>query len=202
MIDRITGKLLEKTSGRVVVQAGGLGLVLQTPLSTFLSLPAPPAEVTLLVRLIIREESWDLFGFLTPLERESFDILTSVSRVGPKLALTIISAMEPAELGRALMAQDLPRLAAIKGIGTKTAERLIVELKDKAPRLSGLSSWPEGTPTAATQPTGREEAVMALINLGYTRTEAEKAVRLAIAGQGPEPDLGTIVKEALKHLSS
>ena len=203
MIDRISCKLLEKNAGRVVVAVGGFGLSLQTPMTTFLSLPSPPCDIELMTRLVIREESWDLFGFLTKLERESFDILTSVTRVGPKLALTIISAMEPVELGRALMTQDLARLARIKGIGTKTAERLIVELKDKATRLTGLvpgAFEPSGRPGAP--PSDRDEAVMALINLGYSRAEAEKAVRLALSKLGPDTDLGSIVKESLKNLSS
>jgi Holliday junction DNA helicase RuvA len=204
LIDRLTGQLVEKSAGRVVVQVGGFGLALQTPMTTFLALPIPPAEITLMVRLIIREESWDLFGFLSPLERDSFDVLTSVSRVGPKLALTILSAMDPSELSRTLMSQDLARLAAIKGIGVKTAERLIVELKDKAIKLSGLSSpGPSGIPLPGSQPvTNRDEAVMALINLGYTRAEAEKAVRAAVSKLDPDPDLGLLVKEALKNLSS
>jgi Holliday junction DNA helicase RuvA len=206
MIERLRGKLLEKTAGRVVVEvAGGIGLSLQTPLSTFLNLPIPPSEVNLMTRLVIREESWDLFGFLTKLERDSFDILTSVTRIGPKLALTIISAIEPQELGRALMAQDLAKLAAIKGIGVKTAERLIVELKDKAFKLSGLSDSAEPVPSG---PQGSEplqikdEAAMALVNLGYTRAEAEKAIRLSIPKLEPNPDLGAIVRQALKSLSA
>jgi Holliday junction DNA helicase RuvA len=205
MIDRLSGKLVEKTAGRVVVSVGGFGLSLQTPLTTFLNLPAPPCDIELMVRLVIREESWDLFGFLTKLERESFDILTSVTRVGPKLALTIISAIEPVELGRALMTQDLARLAAIKGIGAKTAERLIVELKDKAVRLTGLAPGafePIGRPGEAPPPSDRDEAVMAMINLGYSRAEAEKAVRGAANKLGPEADLGSLVKESLKNLGT
>jgi Holliday junction DNA helicase RuvA len=205
VIDRIQGKLLEKSAGRVVVSVGGFGLWLQTPMTTFLNLPTPPCDIELMTRLVIREESWDLFGFLTKLERESFDILTSVTRVGPKLALTIISAIEPAELGRALMTQDLARLAAIKGIGAKMAERLVVELKDKAVRLTGLSadeSLSPGRPGEPQAPSDRDEAVMALINLGYSRAESEKAVRLALSKLGPDPNLGAIVRESLKNLSS
>jgi Holliday junction DNA helicase RuvA len=201
MLDRVRGTLVESGAGRVVVDVAGLGLSLQTPLTTFLALPPPPADIILMTRLVIREESWDLFGFLTRLERESFDILTSVSRVGPKLALTIISAMEPAELGQALMSQDLARLSAIKGIGSKTAERLIVELKDKAHRLSGLGGGAPGGAGRPGAPSGREEAAMALANLGYSAAEAEKAVRQAAAKLGPGADLGALVREALRNLS-
>jgi Holliday junction DNA helicase RuvA len=206
MIDRLKGKLLEKSAGRVVVEvAGGIGLSLQTPLSTFLSLPTPPSDITLMVRLVIREESWDLFGFSTKLERDSFDILTSVSRIGPKLALTIISAIEPQQLAQALITQDLAKLSAIKGIGVKTAERLIVELKDKAVKLSGLSG---STEPGGPSPQGpqilqvKEEAIMALINLGYSRAEAEKAIRVSLSKLGSDPELGELVRQALQSLSS
>ncbi|MDR0622511.1 MAG: Holliday junction branch migration protein RuvA [Deltaproteobacteria bacterium] len=198
MIERVRGKLLEKSSGRVVVEVGGLGLSLLTPLTTFAALPQTGEEVTLMTRLIIKEESWALFGFQSPLERETFDILTSVSRIGPKLALTVISAMEPDELAQALMTQDLPKIAAIKGIGQKTAERLIVELKDKAQKLAGLMGQQPGLPATSK----REEIVQALINLGYTRLEAEKGLRAASTALGPEAELGQMVREALKSLSS
>ncbi|MDR1677331.1 MAG: Holliday junction branch migration protein RuvA [Deltaproteobacteria bacterium] len=201
MLDRVRGKVLEKTGGRVVVETGGLGLSLQTPLSTFLALPQPQEEVVLMTRLIIREESWDLFGFLTKLERETFDILTSVSRVGPKLALTIISAIEPAELAQVLMTQDLPKLAAIKGIGLKTAERLIVELKDKAQKLASLFELPAGSQISPIS-SQKEETLQALINLGYSRAEAEKAYRAASTKLGAEAELSLMVREALKNLAN
>ena len=200
MIERVRGKLLEKSSGRVVVEVGGLGLSLLTPLTTFSALPQTGEEVTLMTRLIIKEESWALFGFQSPLERETFDILTSVSRIGPKLALTVISALEPDELAQALMTQDLPKIAGIKGIGLKTAERLVVELKDKAQKLASLMGQQPGAPALATSKS--EETVQALINLGYTRLEAEKGLRVAAAALGPEADLGQMVREALKSLSS
>jgi Holliday junction DNA helicase RuvA len=194
---------LEKTAGRAVVEVGGLGLSLQTPLTTFLALPAPPSEVTLLARLIVREESWDLYGFLTRLERESFDVLTSVTRVGPKLALTVISALAPEELGRVLLDQDLGRLSAIKGIGLKTAERLLVELKDKAHRLVALSGSSGGPGQSGGQGaiSSRDEAALALANLGYTRAESEKAVRSALAALGADAQLPDVLREALKILS-
>ncbi|MDR1308546.1 MAG: Holliday junction branch migration protein RuvA, partial [Deltaproteobacteria bacterium] len=112
----------------------------------------------------------------------------------------VISAMEPLELAQALITQDLPRLAGIKGIGLKTAERLVVELKDKAQRLSGLGDRPADAPGAPPAPP-REEVTLALVNLGYARAEAEKAIRPALARLGPEADLGAILREALKNLS-
>lgn len=207
MITHIRGRLVSKKPGQTIVEAGGLGYELAVPLSTFLALPEPPSEIALFTRLVIREESWDLYGFMTDLERESFLALTSVTRIGPKLALTIISALEPGELARALMTRDLSALAGIKGIGAKTAERLMVELKDKAPRLAALAGLEPGAlkALAAAGPEaagpGEDEALSALVNLGYTQAESAKAVRQARSEAGPEADLGTVLRLALKALT-
>lgn len=207
MITHIRGRLVSKKPGQAIVEAGGLGYELAVPLSTFLALPEPPSEIALFTRLVIREESWDLYGFMTDLERESFLALTSVTRIGPKLALTIISALEPGELARALMTRDLSALAGIKGIGAKTAERLMVELKDKAPRLAALAGLEPGAlkALAAAGPEaagpGEDEALSALVNLGYTQAESAKAVRQARSEAGPEADLGTVLRLALKALT-
>ncbi|UQZ89174.1 Holliday junction branch migration protein RuvA [Deltaproteobacteria bacterium Smac51] len=211
MITHLKGQLVSKKPGSVVVETAGLGYEVAVPLSTFLALPEPPAEVFLYTRLFIREESWDLFGFLTTLERESFLALTSVNRVGPKLALTIISAIEPGDLARALMTRDLGALAAIKGIGAKTAERLMLELKDRAPKLAALagmtseelaSAVPAAAALAVSTAAGPEdEAVSALVNLGYSGAEADKAAKIARKEAGGEADLGTVLRLALKFLT-
>ncbi|MDR1165854.1 MAG: Holliday junction branch migration protein RuvA [Deltaproteobacteria bacterium] len=203
MIDRLRGKLLAKDFGRVVVETGGgLGLFLKTPLSTSLALPEIGKEVSLFTRLVLREESIELFGFLTNLEKESFDILTSVTRIGPRLALTIISAIGPAELAQALATQDIAKLSAIKGIGLKTAERLMVELKDKAQRLSDLAETLPGGPALQAQgenaKTLRDEASQALQSLGYTRAEADKAVKSAAAKDKALDSVENLIREALK----
>jgi Holliday junction DNA helicase RuvA len=206
MLDRLRGKLIEKNYTKILVETGGgLGLRLLTPLSTALSLPAEGAEVTLHTRLILRQESVELFGFLTKLERESFDVLTSVSRIGPRLALTIISAMGPGELELALTNQDISRLSSIKGIGTKTAERILVELKDKTSRLRDLQAGeggghrPQGAPGPAT---ALGEAAMALQSMGFSKAEAEKALKAVIAKSGPDQGIETLIREALKALGT
>lgn len=209
MITNIRGKLLEKKPGSVVIEAGGLGYGLAIPLSTFLALPEPPSEVSLFTRLFIREESWDLFGFLTSLERESFNALTAVNRIGPKLALTIISAMEPGELAKALMTRDISAIAGIKGIGAKTAERLMVELKDKAPHLAALAGVdpktvvvPKSAGLTEVSDSSDDEAVSALVNLGYTNAEAMKAARKARDEAGADAsDLGVVLRLSLKILT-
>lgn len=207
MITHIRGRLVSKKPGQAVVEAGGLGYELAVPLGTFLALPEPLAEVGLFTRLIIREDSWELYGFLSDLERESFLALTSVNRIGPKLALTIISALEPGELARALMTRDLSAIAGVKGIGAKTAERLMVELKDKAPRLAALAGLQPGELKAPAGPgpagvgPDDDEALSALINLGYTQAEAAKAARQARAEAGAESELGPVLRLALKALT-
>jgi Holliday junction DNA helicase RuvA len=197
MLERIRGLVIEKKSGQAVIEAGGLGLKIRLSIPTFLDLPEPPGEAIVLTRLIIREESWEIFGFLTEAEREAFDILTSVTRVGPRLALSVLSYIDPRELAHILIRQDLVALSAVKGIGSKTAERLLVELRDKAPKLAAMTGPME--PISGSLSLIMDEAVQALVNLGYTRSEADKVVRsLKLA---PEADLGTTIKEALKALN-
>ena len=192
MLTHLRGRLVSKKPGSAVVEAGGLGYELAMSLNSYLNLPEPPAEVFLLTRLFIREESWDLFGFVNPLERDAFAALTSVSRVGPKLALTVLSALSPEELARALMSRDLIRLSAIKGLGAKTAERLMVELKDQAPKLAALCGLSSAGPA-------EDEVVSGLLNLGYNEAEARKAAQAARREAGSD-DLAEILKLALNHL--
>lgn len=207
MITHLRGQLISKNPGRVVVEAAGLGYELAVPLSTFLTLPEPPVEIFLHTRLFIREDSWDLYGFGSLVERETFLALTGVNRIGPKLALTIISALEPAELARALMTSDLSTLSAIKGIGGKTAERLLVELKDKAPKLAALAGLSaeevkkSQSSTGATNTPQEDEAISALVNLGYTPAEARKTIAKVLPEVTDPKDLGTILRLALKNLT-
>jgi Holliday junction DNA helicase RuvA len=198
MITHLRGQLVSKKPGQAVVEAGGRGYELALSLNSYLALPEPPADIFLFTRLIIREESWDLYGFASPLERDAFAALISVSRVGPKLALTVLSSLSPEELAQALMSRDLYALSAIKGLGAKTAERLLVELKDQALKLAALCGLSSSAGPAA-GPAG-DEAVSALINLGYTEAEARKAV-LAARREAPEAGLADILKLALKHLA-
>ena len=198
MITHLRGRLVSKKPGQAVVEAGGLGYELTMSLNAYLALPEPPAEVFLFTRLFIREEYWDLFGFLNSMERSAFMALTSVSRVGPKLALTILSALSPEELAQALMNRDLVRFASIKGLGTKTAERLLVELKDQAPKLAALCGLlAKGGPASGP---AEDEAASALLNLGYTEAEARQGLQVA-RREAPEAGLAEILKLALKRLA-
>jgi Holliday junction DNA helicase RuvA len=209
VIDRLRGRILAKNPlGSIVIDTpGGVGYAVTAPLSTTLKLPPEGEETALFTRLVLREESAELFGFLTALERDAFDILTSVSRVGPKLAVTVLSSLDPPELARALASQDLARLAAVKGIGVKTAERIMVELKDKAKKLVDSATAASGQKEdgAPLPPVALfSDASSALQNMGYTRAESEKALR----GIAPPPEadynasLEHLLRESLKRLAA
>jgi Holliday junction DNA helicase RuvA len=179
MIAHLRGRLLEKHPQRLVVEVGGVGYDVQVPLSTFYNLGEPGTEVSLRVHTHVREDALALFGFATALERDLFERLIAISGVGPRLALAVLSGIEPAELVRAVRAQDIARLTRIPGIGRKTAERITLELKDRLPR----AVEPEVSGAAAGADL-RDDLLSALVNLGYQRAAAERAVATALAEGG------------------
>lgn len=193
MIAKITGALAHKEPGEITVDVGGIGYHLYIPLSVFYRLPEVGGRVSLFVHTHLREDALQLFGFLEHEEKQLFMLLNSVTGIGPKLAITILSGIPAEELARALREGDQLRLLSIPGVGRKLAERMIVELRDK---FSALSSGRVG------QADGSQlvrDAVSALVNLGYRRVEAEKSVReIAQGGQG---SLTEVLKEALRRLS-
>jgi len=135
MIAFLQGALKEKSASAVVIMSGGVGYEIFIPLSTFYALPEEEKEVSLHVKTILRDDSMQLFGFLTRAEKETFLLLNSVSKIGPRLALNILSGITPTELVQAIIQKDVPRLNSVPGVGVKTAERLILELKDKVSQL-------------------------------------------------------------------
>ena len=146
MIARLQGSLLEKQPNRVVVDVGGVGYEVHVPLSTFYGLGGLASEVTLRVYTHVREEALSLFGFSTALEKEIFEQLIGVSGIGPRLALAVLSGMEPPELVRAVRQQDVARLTGIPGVGKKTAERIGLELKDRLPPCPRRNLAPQSRP--------------------------------------------------------
>lgn len=193
MIAKITGALAHKEPGEITVDVGGIGYHLYIPLSVFYRLPEVGGRVSLFVHTHLREDALQLFGFLEHEEKQLFMLLNSVTGIGPKLAITILSGIPAEELARALREADQPRLLSIPGVGRKLAERMIVELRDK---FSALSSERVGLGDGSQLV---RDAVSALVNLGYRRGEAEKSVReIAQGGQGSLPD---VLKEALRRLS-
>jgi len=172
MIGLLRGRLLEKRPNQVILDVGGVGYVVAVPLSTFAALGELHAEVTLLIHTHVREDALSLYGFLSAREKHLFELLLGASGVGPSLALKILSGMNVEELVPAIRSGDLARLTKIPGVGRKTAERMVVELKDKLEAVAVEAEKP-----AAASPAGVEADVKsALVNLGYDERTAESAV--------------------------
>lgn len=198
MIAMLTGQLAYKSLDHVIVDVQGVGYRLSVPLSTFYSLPEE-GTVRLHVHTHVREDALLLFGFLTPAEKELFAILLGVAGIGPKVALNLLSHSPATELARAIVGGDVKRLSALPGIGKKTAERLILELKDKLARSAPLPTASEALLPLSAAADPCDEALSALVNLGYKEPLARKAMEsLEIS---PSASLEEILKGALKVLS-
>ncbi|MBK9707301.1 MAG: Holliday junction branch migration protein RuvA [Acidobacteria bacterium] len=202
MIALITGKLAQKQPNSVIIDAGGVGYELTVPLSTFYDLGDEGAVVSLRVHTHVREDALQLYGFRTEREKRLFLLLLGVSGIGPKLAITVLSGLSAEELIEALRQSNLARLVGIPGVGKKTAERMIVELKDKAAALTTPESEDRVRSgiVANAGDAMREDLVSALINLGYQKSMAEKAVG-AIIKDNPEANFTTVLKLALRKLA-
>jgi Holliday junction DNA helicase RuvA len=181
MIAHLRGILLEKHPNQAIVEAGGVGYDVTIPISTYTALGEPGTEVRLRIHTQVREDAIALFGFTTAQEKTLFEKLTSVSGIGPKLAITVLSGIQAAELVRIIRGGDVPMLVRVPGIGKKTAERIVLELRDK---LEALGAGPAAPKTAAAGIIEPLEAdvISALTNLGAQPGAAEMAVRKAIAG--------------------
>jgi Holliday junction DNA helicase RuvA len=191
----LRGRLLDKQPNRIIVDVAGVGYDVAVPLSTFYGLGDSGAEVVLRIHTHVREDALALFGFATRLEQELFERLIGVSGIGPKLALAVLSGIEPNELIRAISHSDVARLTAIPGVGKKTSERIVLELKDRLPRPPVADAAAPGAPSAL-----RDDVLSALINLGYHRPLAEKAVESAVKAT-PDGDFERTLKQALRDLA-
>jgi Holliday junction DNA helicase RuvA len=194
VIAHLSGTLLQKTVQRIVVDVGGVGYDVAVPLSTFYAVGEPGARVALRIHTHVREDALQLFGFGTALEQTLFERLISVSGIGPKVALSVLSGIEPEQLVRAIRSGDLARLVRIPGVGRKTAERLVLELKDRLPDVAGAE------PEAAAEPGDelRGDILSALNNLGYQRAAVEKTVDKVLGAADPrafEPVLRQVLRE-------
>lgn len=185
MIGHLRGILLERHPPQLLIDAGGVGYEIEAPLSTFYDLPADGEAVSLYVHLVVREDAQLLFGFRHRAERELFRSLIRVNGVGPKLALTLLSGIEPKEFVRCVQEGDVSTLVRLPGVGRKTAERLVVEMRDRLAATFGemlppeLAAAPDATQQATSPSRITEEAEGALIALGYKPTEAARAVNAA-----------------------
>ncbi|MDX6612491.1 MAG: holliday junction helicase RuvA [Blastocatellia bacterium] len=204
MIAHLSGTLLSKQPNTVIVDVGGVGYELIIPVSTFYELEETGAHTQLRVYTHVREEALQLYGFKTVRERELFLQIISVSGIGPKIAITLLSGMNASEIINSIRSNNLARLTSIPGVGRKTAERLVVELRDKITALSSPALEEEIAGESGARATSpdvmRDDALSALLNLGYQKTAAEKAIKSAI-DEGGELSLDVILRRGLRSLS-
>ncbi|MCI0572910.1 MAG: Holliday junction branch migration protein RuvA [Myxococcaceae bacterium] len=201
MIASLRGTVAEKGPSEVVVDVGGVGYRVFVSLLTLTRLPDEGQAVRLRVRTVVREDALDLFGFLSAQEEELFLMLTSVSHVGPRLALSVMSGLEVPELVTAIGRGEVARLTKIHGVGKKTAERLVLELRDKVKSLVLPAHAVQAAATAAPAPTAASaDVVSGLVNLGFKPPQAEKAVEAAVERLGMEAGFELLFRESLKAL--
>jgi Holliday junction DNA helicase RuvA len=203
MIAWLEGSLREKAPTRIVLDVRGVGYELLVPLSTFETLPDLGKTVALLVHTAVREDAITLYGFATPLEKELFHLLLRASRVGPKLAQSILSGMAPQRLLQVLRSADAKGLQKAPGVGPKLAERIAVELRDDAERLAGrvATEDADGLTPGVDEAAPEEELLSALVNLGYPRSQAERVVASALSEAEPGASLEALIRVALRRLA-
>ena len=194
MIAHLRGRLLVKHPNQAVVETGGVGYDVSISIPTYSELPAVGTEISLHIHTHVREDQIALYGFLRPAEKQLFEKLLTVSGIGPKLAITILSGMAADEMVGAIRGNDVARLTRIPGIGRKTAERMVLELRDKLAVVPGEPSAPEALGSV------EEDVLSALMNLGYQRPVAERALS-AVTKNGKKDSFEAIFRETLNTLS-
>jgi Holliday junction DNA helicase RuvA len=197
MIAQLRGTLVDKRPNQVLVDVGGVGYLVHIPLSTFYALGELHSEATLLVHTHLREDAIALYGFLTAREKHLFELLISASGVGPNLALRILSGMSVDDLVPAIRRGDILQLMRIPGIGKKTAERMVVELRDKLAAVQAAEEEEKIAPRSAVE----ADVVSALMNLGYDRRAAEKALA-EVQRNGAAPGFEALLRASLQRLST
>lgn len=195
MIAHLRGRLLAKHPNQAIVETGGVGYDVTISVSTFSDLPGMGSEIALHIYTHVREDLIALYGFLRPEEKQLFEKLITVSGIGPKLAITILSGMPADEMVRAIRGNDVARLTRIPGIGKKTAERMVLELRDKLPEVG-----PPAAPAVPAMGATEEDVLSALVNLGYQRTAAEKALS-AVVKNGDAASFDQMFRAVLSRLS-
>ncbi|MGE5304754.1 MAG: Holliday junction branch migration protein RuvA [Alphaproteobacteria bacterium] len=196
MIAQLSGTLAHKMPGEVVVDVGGVGYQIYIPLNVFYSMPEIGAPVRLYIHTHLREDALQLFGFQEPRDKQIFMLLNGVAGIGPKLAVNILSGISADELAQAIRDGDQLRLVSIPGVGKKLAERMVVELRDK---LAALRAQPTESAAPDQRPQLMQDAVSALVNLGYRQTEVEKNVREAL--HSGKHSLEDVIKDVLRRMS-
>lgn len=200
MIGLLTGRVAAKSPTILTIDVQGVGYEVFIPLSTYYAVAGVNDAVTLRIYTHLREDAIQLYGFLTAAEKESFLLLTAVSGIGPKLALSVLSTLPVSDLLKAIQADDLDKLATVPGIGKKSAGRIVLELKDKAARI-------QSTPLASVLPASdagealQEDALSALVNLGYRSAEVKEVLRRLARREEPPSELQDLIRDALKDLA-
>jgi len=197
MIASLKGEILHKSPESVIIDVNGVGYQVNIPLSTFYKLPLKNDRVYLFTYTHLRQDAIQLFGFLTTEEKKLFEMLISVSGIGPKLAITILSGITIEEFKNGILNRDTVRLSKIPGVGRKTSERLIFELSEKVVKLESRSEMPELSEISAAKQI-RADSLSALINLGYKKGVAEEAISKAANNIGGDITLEKLIKESLK----
>ena len=201
MIAYLSGKLLEKSANSVIVDVGGVGYDVSIPLSTFYELGEVGDDVQLCIYTHVREDAIQLFGFSSERDRDLYLKLISVQGVGPKSGITMLSGMNADEIIDAIRKDNLAKLTAIPGVGRKTAERLVIELRDKVGELAASAAAAPGSgPKPAGESDAFDDALSALVNLGYQRNAAEKAIQ-DIRREGSDQNVQKILRSALQRLA-
>ena len=198
MIAHLKGKLTHKSPVVIIIDVNGVGYQVFVPLSTFYALPELESEISLGIHTHMREEALKLFGFYTIDEKIIFEKLITINKVGPKLALTILSGMPPAEILSTINSNDIVKLSTIPGIGRKTAERLILEMRDK---MDGLSLDFVATKDPGPEKELFDDALSALVNLGYKKSQAELALKKVYAESVEDNSIENLIKDSLNLLS-
>ena len=199
MIAHLSGKLLSKQPNQVIVDVNGVGYEVHVPLSTFYEVGEIGSPVQLRIYTHVREDTIALFGFKSAKEKLMFEHLTSISGIGPRLGITILSGMMVDELIPAIRQSNVARLTSIPGIGKKTAERLVVELRDKLARLEVPSITASSPPGAFSQQ--QDDLISALVNLGYPKPLADRAIQKAISQSGNDQSFEVLLRNSLQQLS-
>ena len=198
MIAHLTGKLTHKSPVAIIIDVNGVGYQVFVPLSTFYALPELESKISLGIHTHMREEALKLFGFYTIDEKRIFEKLITINKVGPKLALTILSGMPPADILSTIDSNDIVKLSTIPGIGRKTAERLILEMRDK---LDGLSLDFVVTKDPGPEKGLFDDALSALVNLGYKKSQAEQTLKKVYAEKVGNASIENLIKDSLNLLS-
>lgn len=200
MIAALTGRLLSKTPTDVVLDVQGVGYEVQIPLSTFYALPETQQSFQLHIYTHVREDCIQLFGFASLEEKRAFTLLTSVSGIGPKLALSVLSTLSVADLISAIRAGDIDKLATVPGVGKKSASRMALELKDKADRF-GMPQSAKIEPALSAEEQPHDDAISALVNLGYKPAEVKDVIKRLQRPDRTRVSLELLIRDALKELA-